>query len=183
MCFYHVCNLEHKKTNVGRMLEISVWQQIHYIFELLYELFFINNIVYFVFQFYFGKTNAVSHVRFNGGKSDYSHRNISEECKGSVEISLTEEGTWIKHNFRVNKIQVWSTWIFKRFINLKNVGVKWCVISNTIFYYGKQSLLNNKHVENGIEQLSFQVWKCNNFLFTANKKKDWSKHDAIYIEV
>lgn len=51
-------------------------------------------------------------MRFNSGKYDYSHRNISEECKGSVEISLTEDGSkveGIKHNFRENKIQVWST--------------------------------------------------------------------------
>lgn len=51
--------------------------------------FFINSLVYFVFQFYFGRTNAVSHMRFNSGKYDYSYRNISEECKESVETRLT----------------------------------------------------------------------------------------------
>lgn len=85
----------------------------------------------------------------------------------------------IKHNFKVNKFQVWSAWIFKRFINLRNVRVEWCVISNTIIYYSKQSLLNNRHDENGIEWLSFRVCKYNNFLFTTKRKKDCSKHIDI----
>lgn len=129
----------------------------------------------------------MSHMRFNCGKHDHSQKDfwgMQRKCgnkanKKKVHRSKVEG---IKNNFRVNKIQVWSTWILKGSLIWKNVDVKWCVTSNTIFYYGKQSLLNKKHVEKGIEQL-FQVWKYNNFPFTTIKKKDESTHGAIYIKV
>lgn len=44
-----------------------------------------------------------------------------------------------KHNFTMNKIiQRCSTLIFKRLIN-----IKWCMISDTMIYYGKHSFINN----------------------------------------
>lgn len=138
---------------------------------MLYELFFINSI--FSISVLFWKNNPVSHTRFNCGSYDHSLRNMQRKCRNKANTKKVHgskvEG--IKHNFKVNKIQVWSTWMFKWFINLRKVDVKWCVISNTIVYYGKQSLLNNKNDKNGIKWLSSQVWKYNNFPFTTEKKK------------
>lgn len=86
-------------------------------------------------------------------------RKTSEECKESVEIRLTRR-RYIDQRLKGSRIILESTKFkcgqreyLKGSLIWKNVDVKWCVTSNTIFYYGKQSLLNKKHVEKGIEQL------------------------------